>query len=33
MFKKVDLFMSSGQWKETPALLVPLERNKLSDLG
>jgi hypothetical protein len=29
-FRKVDLFPSSGEWWETPALLGPLERANLN---
>jgi hypothetical protein len=30
MFWKLDLFPSSGEGKETPTVLVPLERTNLS---
>jgi hypothetical protein len=30
MFRKVDLFVSSGEGRETPALFGPIERANLS---
>jgi hypothetical protein len=29
-FRKLDLFPSSGEWKDTPTLLGPLERDNLN---
>jgi hypothetical protein len=33
MFRKLDLFLSSGEVRETPTLLGPLERANLSYWG